>query len=127
MHKNETVSRNLLTYLSKVPARLAHSRHLNAPEAYRRLLAEVALDIGNCLLWLHPHVDPDGPRHEQPLNESADSVWALAKQFRAVGLDLWDSPPWFETEVQRLAHIVTNMSAELGRLAEKIDGKDGGK
>ena len=112
--------RNLLSYLGRIPAKLAKSE-TKCPQA-RRLLAEVALDVGNCLLWI---VEPGAPRVEQPLNESAQSVWALGKQFRAVGLALWDSPDVAPSDVERLAHEVASMARELERLRTATMARSG--
>jgi hypothetical protein len=111
----DSVSRTLLTYLGKVPSSLAHSGELT-PAQTRRLLAGLALDWGNCLLWIQPHLESDGPRHEQPLHEAPQSVHALGKQFRAVGLQLWDSPPAEQSDMERIVTALNNMSRAVDRL-----------
>lgn len=124
-HQDETganATRNLLAYLGRIPARLAKS-NLHDPVA-KRLMAETALDIGNALLWVQPGLAPGEPHHEQPLNECAQSLWALGKQFRAVGLALWDTPPAEPSEMERLRHEVESMARELERLGAAVRGRE---
>lgn len=127
----DLVRSNLLTYLGRTPNKLAHSRDLT-PDQFNRFLAELCLDFGNCLTWIQGHLEPDGARHEQPLNETAQSLWALGKQFRAVGLALWDSPAAPESDLDRLRHEVVSMGRALERLQTSFanweapfDGKAG--
>lgn len=117
MNSSLPISRNLLIYLAKIPARLAQCQNLT-PDT-RRLLAELCLDWGNCLLWIQPHLEPDGPRHEQPLSEHAQTIWALGKQFRAVGLALWDAPP-VQSETEQLRHEVSNLTLALERIERQL-------
>lgn len=109
------MSRNLLAYLSKIPAKLAQSQDLNTSPAAKRLVAECCLDWGNCLLWIQPQLEPGAPHHEQPLNEGAQSVWALGKQFRAVGMALWDQPEQQPDKLDRLTHEVESLCRAVNR------------
>lgn len=110
MNEQNTVRRSFLTYLAKLPSKLAKE----TPPESRRLVAGVCLDLGNLMLWLQPHVEPGAPNHEQPLNETAQSLWALGTQFRAVGLHLWDSP--FDTE----DNLQSTLLAEVRYLRQEL-------
>jgi hypothetical protein len=90
------ISRELITYLGNLP------RELN--EQGTHAAGRVAVQIGNCLLWLHDHIAPHEHKVEQPLDEPAVTVWALAKQFRAVGMKLYDNPSASKLE-KRVAYL----------------------
>jgi hypothetical protein len=99
---NPLIAREILAYLGNVP------RELDAQGT--AAAADTAIKIGNCLLWMHGHIAPDEHKIEQPLDEPAQTVWALGKQFRAVGLKLWDKPKSskLETRVEYLESCIAS-------------------
>lgn len=75
--KAESISREILTYLGHLPYRF-HKDDLKT--------ADLALSLGNCLIWIHHWLEPHKPEIESPLGETPQSLFSLGKQFRAVAL-----------------------------------------
>jgi hypothetical protein len=73
----------LLNYLAKLPQTVDHK----GPEA----IGELAVQIGNALLWLQGTLEPHGHLAETPLHETPQTIYALGKQFRQVGMKLWNA------------------------------------
>jgi hypothetical protein len=78
----EAVRREVLTYLARLPKTIQE----NGPEA----IGEVAVQLGNCLLWIHDYFESGESHAETPLHETAQSIYALGKQLRQVGLYWWE-------------------------------------
>lgn len=88
-------AREVLSYLGSLP-KLLHDEGSEAA-------GKVAVQLGNLLLWIHPDIAPGEAKIEQPLDEHPQTVWALGKQFREVGLKLWDNPKQKDNLGHRLA------------------------
>src|SRR5438445_736054 len=68
------IRRELLGYLAKLP-QIINDRGQQA-------VGEVAVQVGNALLWLQGTLEPKGHHAETPLNETPQTIYALGKQFR---------------------------------------------
>ena len=105
------VSREILTYLSKLPHKLKNQGDSAA--------ADVALALGNCLCWIAPWVAPGESKIEQPIEETAQTVHALGKQFRAVALAFMDKPGFQagkdHAQIALLDSRIDDLNARLGR------------
>ena len=101
----EHIARELLNYLGSLPREL----HTEGSEA----TANVAISIGNFLLWTHSVIEPGKPSVEVDIHERAETVYALGKQFRAVGLKLWGKAP---EKTGTLASRIEALEKQLQRL-----------
>ena len=115
------VTSNLLAYLARLPREMAAKQNLDSET--RRFIAEIALDVGNLLLWIQPVVEGSVLHKEQPVGESARTVWALGKQFREVALGMWEpvAMPVDETaeRLRRLTESVDSISRVLAGVVER--------
>ena len=75
------LKREILAYLASLPRKI---RTADAREP------EIALALGNCLVWISGIIERGEPALEQPMTETPVSVHALGKHFRAVALELMD-------------------------------------
>ena len=107
------VARECLTYLGRLPNQL-----LRTPPGARRHCAEVAISLGNWLLWIAPKIEPTAPPCYFHFAGEPDSVAALGRQFRAVGLDLWNMPD-DSPESALVRSVVEEAIAALQRKAAK--------
>lgn len=96
------VRRELLTYLASVPKTLKDK----GPDA----AAEVAIALGNALLWLRGTIEPNEPPIEVTLDETPQSIYALGKQLRAVGLLMWDKKLPVQT-TDRIAQVERDLDS----------------
>lgn len=79
------LAKELLVFLSSCPKQLRENGVAYAPK--------LAVSIGNALRSLSFELERGQPQIFQPFDEPAQSVYALAMQFREVGVYLWDKKP----------------------------------
>jgi hypothetical protein len=108
------VRRELLTYLASVPKTLRDK----GPDS----AAEVAIALGNAFLWLRGTLEPHEPPIEVSLDETPQSIYALGKQLRAVGLLMWDK----KLPVQNLDRL-SAMERDIDRLRMCVSRMGGDK
>jgi hypothetical protein len=129
MPKSKAIIRKeLLTYLSRFPSDLQRGRACPG---------ELALQIGNCLVWLSGEIDEAGHHSEQPIGETPQTVTALGKQFQQAGRHLLDSQaekphelPCEEIEraKSRIAHLESQIVDLIEIVREsKASGKEVGQ
>lgn len=80
-----SMRREINTYLGGLPQEIQKN-----PD---RALATVCISVGNLLGWIGPILEKHAPPVYPELGEQPQSLAALGKQFRAVGLDNWDKKP----------------------------------
>jgi hypothetical protein len=105
-HDKAHVRRELLTYLASVPKTLNE----NGPDC----AGQIAVSLGNALLWLQGTLDEPGPLIEVPLHETPQTIYALGKQLRAVGLSYW------EADRRKPHKIVEQLEADLVAVTKRL-------
>jgi len=114
--KLEWVRKEILTYCGGFPQTIM----VHGPAQ----MGSIAIGLGNCFVWTASLLDGPGPRLEQPLNETAQSIHALGKQLRVVGLDVWDRQKLDSgTEIALLRAEVARLDKLVHRLAAERSGK----
>ena len=109
----EHVRKELLTYLSNVP---------NSIDQDPACIGQIAVSLGNALLWIMPLIEPHTHRLETPLGERPETNYALGKQCRAVGLKYWDAKkPSGKSKVMAIQETLLTIDERLTRL-EAIGG-----
>lgn len=123
MTENELLSRELLTFLSSHPQKLKDQGQDYA--------GQLAIQLGNALLALSYTLEKGQPQVWQPLDECPQSLFALGKQFREVGLTLWPDPKQasdpvvrhLERDVEFLKTRLTNLERQFFKQASKGGAK----
>jgi hypothetical protein len=122
MEKNElsAVRSNILTYCAGMPQGIVREGPLG--------IAHFAASLGNCLIWVAPHLNGrDALQIEQPISETAESIYALGKQLRVAALELWGAKVEMDrgteiallrAEVARLDQLVHRLAAGQGRRSQ---------
>lgn len=103
-----SVAREILTYLGHLPDRI-NNKQVDA--------AETCIAFGNCLLWIHEWLEPGKPKVEDPLNETPCSLYSLGKQFRKVGLTLWEDK---QRQKTTLLGVVKNVDSRLTSIEDLL-------
>lgn len=114
-HSIETVRREVLTYLARLPKTIQESGNDS--------LGQIAVQLGNALIWLQPILEPGEPHIEVPLSETPQTIYALGKQLRQVGLHFWDRKKTdvidrtaeIEAKLKRLELWVSELDENLSR------------
>lgn len=107
------VVRELLTYLGRLPHKL-NTEQIDP--------AEIAITLGNAFLWVDSWLEPSGPKPEQGLEETPQSLYALAKQFRAVGLKLIDRKKAFHQLNCSVEARLESLERHLGTILTRTGG-----
>lgn len=110
MDTRESICRELLTYLSHLPAKVQKDE-ITA--------AELALSLGNALLWIEAWLEPDAIHAEQTLDETAQTVFALGKQFRQAALRSMQNRKSADLAGQ-VAQAVDEQNARLDRMEKTM-------
>lgn len=76
------LSRILLSELGSIPQQLKK-------EGYAFTVGQLAVNLGNMVLSLS-HSLETGPQSYQPLDERPESLFALGKSLREIGLLMWE-------------------------------------
>jgi len=106
MTDNELLSRELLTFLSSIPRNLKTEKHAFA--------GKLAVQLGNAILSVSYSLERGRPQIWQPVEEDAKTLFALGKQLRDVGLELWEikvETPWSKTVQADIDGLKTRVSA----------------
>ena len=124
MSSNEILRRELLSFLSSYPKELKTQGHGFA--------GKLGVQLGNALLALSFSLERGEPQVLQSLDESPQSLYALGKQFREVGLTLWDVPKLQSAQapdlVERLQRAFGEVNMRLAALEALIlKSRKGGK
>jgi len=125
MTENTILSRELLSFLGSYPKALKYEGHGFA--------GQLAVQLGNTCILLSQYFERDQPQVYQPLEENPQSLFALGKQFREVGLKLWDVPKNTQSStppdlVERLHRAFDQVNVRIGGLEALIlKGRKGGK
>jgi len=114
----------VLTFLGSYPQKLKANGHDFA--------GKLAVQLGNAILTLSYNLEREQPQLFQPLEEAPRSLYALGKQFREVGLSLWDAippvemiqcDPWKQIDgINATLYAIVNKLEKL----EKSSAKKGG-
>jgi hypothetical protein len=113
MDEQELFKREVLSYLGHL-TRLLKGK---GPQA----CGELAVQLGNFLLFVSHELEKTGPKIEQPLDEAPTTIYALAKQFKRVGVDLWNQEPR-QTEKQRLEALEVQLASLACQIASLQEG-----
>jgi hypothetical protein len=128
MTQNEILSHELLSFLSSYPQELKSQGHA--------LAGKMAVSLGNAILALSYTLERGKPQLLQPINEPPQSLFALGKQFREVGLQLWDPVPepnpWPAiqdnfSDVQNIKSVVAVLLNKVSNIEKAVAGKGGAK
>ncbi len=109
--KLQSVKSNLLTYCAGFPQAIVGQ----GPSE----IGKIAVALGNCFIWISGSLDGPGPQIEQPLQESAQSIFALGKQLRVAGLNLWDCKGAVEFDKGTQIALLRAEVARLDRLVHR--------
>jgi hypothetical protein len=102
------VRKEILTYCAALPAGIM-ARGQDE-------LANVALTLGNCLVWIAPQLDGPGPQIEENLSQVPQSIFSLGRHLQWVGRDWWNPP---NRQVDRGTQIA-KLQAEVARLDKLV-------
>lgn len=110
-HDTTRLKEEILIFLSGLPAEIQKEGNAALPR--------LTIQIGNILRIISFKLDPKQPEVYQPLHQPAQSIYALAEQFREVGVDLWQKKPRDAWAAQILASLelvqtrMANLEAKL--------------
>src|SRR4051812_41036926 len=109
MTNEQILSRELLSYLGTIPQTLK----TQGP----RFVGELCVCLGNAVLRMAHDLERGQPELYQPLSEHPTSLYALGKQFRELGLELWDKPG--DKEVLSLEREIDLLKTRLALIEQK--------